>query len=256
MWKRLAKTSAVVAVAAMPLSACGEDEPTTPVIEDAGASVEAAAVGDATMMPAVDASDGAVALDVAAIMARLATCKELTTGKYKTDANSTTATVPICGLKNAVFWQADMDIDCDGKLSAVCNKKTDPSFLNQTSGQDSNGDPLDAATLPFVVVPLKSTRFDYSKHGLAHGSVFMVVYKGKYQFGVFGDLGPAAIIGEASYAMAKLLGIDPDPAIGGTDSGVTYIGFTGPSAVIKKLEDQTETARIGDLRARQLLAEN
>lgn len=254
MWKGVAKTSAAVAVALMPLTACGEDE-TTSVIEDAGAPVEAGVV-DATVPPAVDASDGAVALDVAAIMTRLATCKELTTGKYKTDADSVTATVPVCGLKNAVFWQADMDIDCDGKSSDVCNKKADPSFLNQTSGQDSNGDPLDAATLPFVVVPLKSTRFDYSKHGLAIGSVFLVIYKGKYQFGVFGDQGPAAIIGEASYAMAKLLGIDPDPAIGGTDSGVTYIGFTGPTAVIKKLEDQTETARIGDLRARQLLAEN
>ncbi len=40
-----------------------------------------------------------------------------------------------------------------------------------------------------------------------------------------GDTGPDEIIGEASYATAKALGIDPDPETGGTDSGVTYIVF-------------------------------
>lgn len=200
-----------------------------------------------------DASDAPLPLDVAAILARLATCKEVTTGRYKTDSDSATATVPICELPNALFWQADMDVDCDGKQSIVCNKTADPSYTNQTSGQDSMGQALDAAALPYVVVPLKSTRFDYAQHGLKLGSVIMVVYQGKYEFGVFGDQGPSGVIGEASYAMAKRLGIDPDPSTGGADSGVTYIAFTGASAVAPKLEDHAEAVRLGEIHARQLL---
>ena len=42
---------------------------------------------------------------------------------------------------------------------------------------------------------------------------------------VFADEGPSNIIGEASFATAKALGINPDPSNGGVDSGVTYIVF-------------------------------
>ena len=40
-----------------------------------------------------------------------------------------------------------------------------------------------------------------------------------------GDQGPADLIGEASYATARALGIDPDPVRGGASGGVTYILF-------------------------------
>ena len=32
--------------------------------------------------------------------------------------------------------------------------------------------------------------------------------------------------------MAQMLGIDPNPSTGGIDTGVAYIAFTGPSAVV------------------------
>jgi hypothetical protein len=250
MWK-FARSGAGITLATASVLACSADAPAERVAPAPDAEVPDAFVPVA--VDAGDASDAPLPLDMTAILAQLATCKEVTTGRYKTDSDSATATVPICELPNALFWQADMDIDCDGKPSAECNKTADPSYSDQTSGQDSMGQALDAAVLPYVVVPLKSARFDYSKHGLTLGSVIMVVYQGQYEFGVFGDQGPTTIIGEASYAMAKRLGIDPDPSTGGVESGVSYIAFTGPSAVVPKLEDHDEAVRLGELHARQWL---
>jgi hypothetical protein len=88
------------------------------------------------------------------------------------------------------------------------------------------------------------------------GSVAAVIYDGKIEYGIVGDIGPKTILGEASYAMAKNLGINPNPSTGGTDSGVTYVIFTGISGVVSANEDHDEAALVGDIRAAQLLAEN
>ena len=57
---------------------------------------------------------------------------------------------------------------------------------------------------------------------------------------MFGDTGPENIIGEASYAIAKTLGINPDPAVGGADSGVTYIVFKSTETVLSRREFRTD----------------
>ncbi len=188
----------------------------------------------------------------AELLAKLATCNKVG-GDYATDSGGS-QTIPICGLSNAVFWKADMDIDCDGKQSTQCNSSTDPSWQNQTSATDSQGNPLDAATLPYVVVPLPSTRFDYTSAGLDFGSVIAVIYHDQIAYAVFGDEGPSSIIGEASYATAQALGIDPDPSTGGVDSGVAYIAFTGPAAIVPVIEDHAMAVQLGIARARALLA--
>jgi hypothetical protein len=103
------------------------------------------------------------------------------------------------------------------------------------------------------VIPLPSSRFDYSAHGIQLGSVVAVIYGGKVAYGVFGDEGPEEIIGESSYAMAKSLGIDPDPDSGGTDGPVTYIVFTGSSGVVPKIEDHAAAVTIGEARAAALI---
>ena len=172
-----------------------------------------------------------------------------------TDAGGT-ANVDVCGLKGAVFWNADMDIDCDGKQSTVCNKSTDPDYQSQTATTDSKGQYLDAATLPYVVVPGVSTRWDYKAAGVSMGSVVAVIYGDKVEYGIIGDIGPTSIIGEASYAMAQRLGINPNPSSGGVSSGVTYVVFTGTSGVVSKKEDAVEARTKGAQRAAQLLAEN
>jgi len=190
------------------------------------------------------------------LMAKLASCNQVSNGLYKTDSDSASATVAICGLNGAVWWTADMDVDCDGKTTAECNVNTDPAYQNQTSATDANGDPLDAAALPFVVVPLPSSRFDYGAAGLQLGSVIAVIYQGQLGYGVFGDEGPKDIIGEASYAMAKGLGVDPDPSTGGTDGPVTYIAFTGDTAVASPIESHAAALAVGAARAQQLLQDN
>ena len=63
-------------------------------------------------------------------------------------------------------------------------------------------------------------------------SVVAVIYNNQLRYGAFVDQGPTDIIGEASYAMAELLGINPDPAVGGTDGPVTYIAFQGADAMV------------------------
>lgn len=216
-------------------AACGEPGEATPDAAGNAASV-----------------DGPSAPTAAELLARLASCNQVG-GEYATDSGGA-PTIGICGLPGAVFWTADLDIDCDGKVSAQCNTSTDPSFENQTSATDSHGDPLDAATLPYVVIPLPSSRFDYAAHGLALGSVVALIYHEHVEYGVLGDEGPSAIIGEASYRMAQLLGIDPDPSTGGADSGVSYIAFTGAGAVVPVIEDHDMAVQLGITSARAMLA--
>jgi len=183
--------------------------------------------------------------------ALVSTCQKLEgTTEFATDKGGA-ATIPICKLDGALWWTADMDIDCDGGQSAEC--KADPYYQPETATVDSRGKPLDASTLPFVVVPKRSNGFDPRAQGLVMGSVVAVLYKGKIEYGILGDVGPAGIIGEASYAMARRLGIPSSPISGGVDGGVTYVVFTGPAAVVTKKEDAAEATRIGQARAQELI---
>lgn len=190
----------------------------------------------------------------AALLDRIAACDLVVGGTYA-EGGGLPETVSICGLPDAVFWKADMDIDCDGQMSAQCNSMTDPYYQPQTAAVDSNGDYLDAATLPFVVIPGRGERFDYRAAGLAMGSVVVVIYGDKLEWGVLGDVGPVAYIGEASYRMAELLGIDPDPATGGAETGVSYIAFTGDSAVVDVIEDHAAAVELGTQKALALLGQ-
>ncbi len=81
------------------------------------------------------------------VLAKLGACTKVSTSPYATD-DGDTPKIDICGLKNAVWWKADLDVDCDGKTSAECNEQTDPAYQDQTAATDSKDDPLDAASLP------------------------------------------------------------------------------------------------------------
>lgn len=202
--------AALLGAAALPASATGAG---------AGGGQEPEAAGTTAV------EGGATAVTAAELLAEVRACTRISKDAYRTDSGSPEATVPVCGTRNAVFWKADMDIDCDGRKTKACNRRTDPYFLPETAFQSSRGEPLDSAALPHVVVPGPSKVWDYRKSGLTGGSVVAVVYRDRVRYGVIGDTGPTGIIGEASYAMAKTLGIDPDPSTGGAESGVTYIAF-------------------------------
>ncbi|MEZ4366039.1 MAG: glycoside hydrolase family 75 protein [Kofleriaceae bacterium] len=210
--------------------ACGD--PGDAPIDATGADADASLGADA---PAPTAAE--------VLWAALSTC-DVIGGPYAADSGGP-ATIDVCALPTAVAWVADLDIDCDGQPSAACNATTDPSYLPETAATDSHGDPLDAAALPYVVLPAPSARFDYRDHGLGMRSVVAVVYADRVEYGVAGDVGPAAIIGEASYALAANLGVDPDPATGGTDGPVGYVAFTGAAAKVTTIEDHAEAVALG-----------
>jgi hypothetical protein len=120
-----------------------------------------------------------------------------------------------------------MSIDCDGVTTANCNKGADPAYQAQTLCLASDVRFLTADETKYFVIPLPSWRFDYRTVGIRPGNVGAIVYDNKVVYGVFADVGPEAVIGEASYATAVALGINPDPGHGGVSSGVTYIVFSG-----------------------------
>ncbi|MFR9787981.1 glycoside hydrolase family 75 protein [Streptomyces sp. MB22_4] len=197
------------------------------------------------------AQEGSVS--AADLLAKVKSCSQISNGKYKTD-DETSATVPVCGKNGAVFWKADMDIDCDGQRTTNCNEDRDPWYQDDTAFHQSDGKPLKAESLPYVVVPSTSGIWNYSNAGIKGGGVVAVIYDGKVEYAVVGDTGPTKIIGEASYATAKALGIDPDPATGGADSGVTYILFK--NSKVSPIESHSAAVSLGNQLAQQFIANN
>ena len=228
-----------------------------PGFDDLAGSDDLADTGDLAGSDDLAGPDLAGPADLTQALLNLAAhCTLASASKYSSDDGSPAA-IDICKLNGAFFWNSDMDIDCDGQTTTQCNTTTDPAYQNQTSFTQSDGTkPLDAAQLPYVVVPLPSTRFDYMAQNIQPGALAIVIYNGQLNYGVFGDEGPDNIIGEASYAMAKSLGIDPNPATGGVDSGVTFFVFTGAQAVVSPIEDHTMAAALGQSLARTLIQNN
>jgi hypothetical protein len=179
-------------------------------------------------------------------------CKVVSQHSYALD-NGTQ--VNICSLNGAIYWKADMDIDCDGKRTTQCNETTDCCFQPDTAFHNLADQPLTASITPYIVIPN-----DFTFPGLDTtngGNVTAVIFNGKLQYAVFGDTGPTNIIGEASYACAQKLGINPDPSNGGVGGAVvTYITFVGSGTRPSDIENQTETATLGDKLATQLIANN
>ena len=218
-----------------------------------GAALLAAGVLPANASGNAPASAQEGSVSAAALLAKVTSCSQISNGKYKTD-DETSATIPVCGKNGAVFWKADMDVDCDGQRTTNCNEDRDPWFQDDTAFHQSNGKPLKAESLPYVVVPSSSGIWNYAGAGIKGGGVVAVVYNNKVEYAVVGDTGPTTIIGEASYATAKALGIDPDPATGGAESGVTYILFK--NSKVSPIESHSAAVSLGDQLAKQFIANN
>ncbi|MEU6508300.1 glycoside hydrolase family 75 protein [Streptomyces sp. NPDC046942] len=221
----------------------------TALLAPAALSDQAAAVPP-PRRPVVRSEGAVAAVD---LLARLGECHQISHGRYRTDAGSP-ATVPVCGTQDAVYWKADLDIDCDGQATARCNRRTDPVFATTTSFQQSDGRHLNAETLPYIVVPATSRIWDHRAAGVQGGSVAAVVYRDRVEYAVVGDVGPRDLIGEASYATAQGLGIPTDPRGGGVPSGVTYIVFR--NSRVDPIEDHAAAAAAGERMARLFLTDH
>ncbi|MFI5608527.1 ricin-type beta-trefoil lectin domain protein [Amycolatopsis sp. NPDC051903] len=197
----------------------------------------------ATAAPAAPAA----APTAAQLLAKTTSCQQISNGKYSYDEGGA-ATVPVCQSGSAVFFKADMDIDCDGQRTSQCNENTDCCFYPDTAFHTSGDQPLNAAQLPYVVLPQPTSTWDYRNYGIDGGSVVAVIYNNKVTYAVVGDTGPTSIIGEASYATAVSLGIDPDPSTGGTEGPVTYVVF--PNRV-NPIENHSTAVSVGESAAGQ-----
>ncbi|MEV6905611.1 glycoside hydrolase family 75 protein [Amycolatopsis sp. NPDC051071] len=198
----------------------------------------APAAATAVASPAIQAGPTAQQL-----LAKTTSCKQISNGKYKTDSE-TGRTIAVCDAGSAVFWKADMDIDCDGQPTARCNENTDPWFQPDTAFPRSDGKALIADQTPYIVVPSVSSTWNFGNSGLKGAGSCAVIYNNKVLYTVIGDTGPNDIIGEASYATAKSLGINPDPENGGVDSGVTYICFK--NSKVSPIEDHGKSTSVGE----------
>ncbi|GHH06213.1 hypothetical protein GCM10017790_11220 [Amycolatopsis oliviviridis] len=205
-----------------------------------------AAAGGATAAEAADPTG-------AELSAVVATCgQQVSAGKYA-ERSGGARTVPVCATGGAVHWRSGMTIDCDGQRTEKCNASTDPSWQGQTAWSQSDGKPLNAEKLPYIVVPGISSTWSYARSGITGGTVAAVVYQGRVAYAVVGDVGPAGAIGEGSYALAKALGINPDPRSGGVSGRVVdYIVFPGVKAA--PIQDAADAVTRGKRAATDLVS--
>lgn len=213
----------------------------------------------AAMADSAVAANSAVTAPVTAptagqLLAKAKGCATKLTKKPLQTDEDTARNVDVCGLKGAVYFNADMDVDCDGQTTDQCNKDTDCCYQDDTTFHQSDGKALNAAKLPYIVLPRDSGNWDWHQQGIDGGSVVAVIYQGKVTYAVFGDTDSPNKAGEASYATAQSLGIDPDPRSGGVDSGVTYIVFSNAKA--NPIENHDSAVSVGEQAARQFIAAN
>ncbi|TQJ04299.1 peptidoglycan-binding protein [Amycolatopsis cihanbeyliensis] len=201
-------------------------------------------------VPAASAADPPSGSELSAVVQQCD--QQVSNGRYA-ERSGQSRTVPVCATGNAVHWRSGMTIDCDGQRTAKCNSSTDPTYWHQTAWQQPDGKYLNAEKLPYVVVPISTSTWDHYDSGITGGTVVAVVYEGRVVYGVVGDRGPRDAIGEASYALADALGINPNPRTGGVSGKVVdYIAFPGVKA--SPIEDNADAVRKGRQAAADLVA--
>ena len=210
------------------------------------AAASTVSAGAATARPGRAPATSEAGPSAGQLLAKLTNCQQISNGKFSTDEGQG-ATVPVCQTGGVVFFTADMDIDCDGQRTAQCNEDTDCCFYPDTAYHTSTDQPLNAAALPYVVLPSPSSKWDFGQYGIDGGSVVAVIYNNQVEYAVVGDTGPTGIIGESSYATAANLGIDPDPSTGGTDGPVSYVVF--PNSQVDPIESHDNAVSLGAQRA-------
>jgi hypothetical protein len=129
-------------------------------------------------------------------------------------------------------WWALVTDNGQANGSPVKQTADDPApgfFVSTTSLQDASRgrkDPrryVDAESINFIVLPSNLNL------GAKLGDFAVVLRPDRavHSYAVYGDVGPANQIGEASIALAKALGVPSNPKSGGIGHGVIYVVFTG-----------------------------
>lgn len=166
----------------------------------------------------------------------------------KTDGGAAPS-VKVCKLEGAVWWRADMDVDCDGSTSDVCLGA--PGYDAGTAAVGPDGESVSATETAYVTVPPPAT-FDYEAAGIALGNAVAVIHRDKLVYAPVANEGEEDLVGEGSYALAVALGLNPDE---GADKNVTFIVFTG-DATVTPIDSADAAQEIGEERARDLVRDN
>lgn len=118
------------------------------------------------------------------------------------------------GIKR-VFFVGDFDNDCDGSGQ---NPDHDPFFQPDTT-LHHEGKAINPYVVPGMVVPLWLPR---AVKGIVYGCLARVTHlvTMKSELAVVHDGGPRKKVGEGTPMLARRLGINPNPNIGGEDDPV------------------------------------
>jgi hypothetical protein len=131
----------------------------------------------------------------------------------------------------SVDYTSHEEIDDDGSD----NRWQDPDWQRDTSlhypaKPNPAGKPIDAGSVPYVVVP---TLIIDSVAGIVLGCRAVVTHKDKTVEAVVADVGPHKKLGEGSVELANRLGIPSSPVSGGDEKfDVHYKLFPGTPAVV------------------------
>ncbi|BGP43468.1 hypothetical protein JCM10449v2_007503 [Rhodotorula kratochvilovae] len=151
-------------------------------------------------------------------------------GGYKTNGSGKDGT-RYCADKEEgtgyVWWQSNMDIDCDGSDVSADVCQGDGSFQSDTAFQDDNGKNIDAQAVQYVVID-QDDDFDPTSFGIQPLSVVAVLCGGKLTFGVWADTNALGSMGEASVHLGRVcFGSQINGNFGHSEPDVLYIAFPG-----------------------------
>ncbi|GAA5850453.1 hypothetical protein JCM3766R1_006566 [Sporobolomyces carnicolor] len=128
-----------------------------------------------------------------------------------------------------VWWMSNMDVDCDGAPSTEGICEGDGSYFELTAYTDSEGKPINALTVPYVVMN-QGDGFDPAKVGVEPLSVVAVICGegGKLTFGIWADTNALGSMGEASVNLARIcFGDIINGNYGHGEPDVLYVAFPG-----------------------------
>lgn len=163
----------------------------------------------------------------------------------------------MCKFPNGqLYFESKLSLDTDG---SPVYAPQDPSGQLATSTRLADGSNLDSDIINYFVLPGGF----WAAHGIRKGDIAVVINGIRHAFACFGDVGPAASLGEGSISLHRELGNETirgrDTATGGTlinrgiDRDVVTIVFPGSGNGFGR--NNQESAGIGAMHFQRLKQE-
>ncbi|GAA6059551.1 hypothetical protein JCM10212_000607 [Sporobolomyces blumeae] len=156
-------------------------------------------------------------------------------GGYKTNGKGKDGTRYCADAQDSpsfVYWESNMDVDCDGAPSTDGICEGDGSYFELTAFTDDAGKPINALEVPYVVIN-QGDGFDATKFGVQPLSVVAVICGkgGQITFGIWADTNALGSMGEASVNLARIcFGSGINGNAGHDEADVLYVAFAGSKA--------------------------